>query len=521
MICLSFSLHFFTVDVNDGVVADLTADNFKSFISENGPALVEFFAPWCGHCKVRFGVFCVVLFCVVAITLRFYLLFPFVFIFFYFSRFDTYPCIEIPLFFLFLISFAQALAPEFDKAAKDLAGKHMIAKVDCTEHRDLCSEYGVRGFPTLKMVSADGTTTEYNDARKADAITRWVIKQNSPAYVVVKTDAEVAEAKAKSGADRQFVLVTSSETSPAAVEFIKVSNALRDSADFIIQVVDGAKDTVTLFRTFDEPEVPYKGDVNAEALTTFAKRESVPLFGEIGPQTFQKYVERDLPIVWAFIDYTDDAQAAYPETLKEVAREFRDKVIFAKLDGKRWGEHAKTFGLASATPGFVIEDRKNRKNYVLAKEITPENVAAHVKAFSSGTLEPTLRSQEIPATNDGPVKVVVGKSFDDIVMDEGKDVLVAVTASYCVHCKNLVPIYEELAKSLADNENIVIAKVDGTENDTPIDVRGFPTIYFYPATKEGKSKPIQYSGARTVEGFTEFLKEHGKAAPSKPKHDEL
>lgn len=59
-----------------------------------------------------------------------------------------------------------------------------------------------------------------------------------------------------------------------------------------------------------------------------------------------------------------------------------------------------------------------------------------------------MKSEEIPESNDAPVKIVVGKNFDSIVMDETKDVLVEFYAPWCGHCKSLEPKYEELAKQL-------------------------------------------------------------------------
>jgi len=73
-------------------VVDLDAETFASFTTENPISLVEFFAPWCGHCK--------------------------------------------------------SLAPEYEEAATTLKEKGIkLAKIDCMDHGDFCQSKGILGFP--------------------------------------------------------------------------------------------------------------------------------------------------------------------------------------------------------------------------------------------------------------------------------------------------------------------------------------------------------------------------------------
>jgi len=141
-------------------------------------------------------------------------------------------------------------------------------------------------------------------------------------------------------------------------------------------------------------------------------------------------------------------------------------------------------------PGIVIEDRDNNKNFVFPESdtVTAEALKKHFADYFDGSLKATTKSQAEPANNNGPVKVIVGTTFDAIALDDSKDVLVEFYAPWCGHCKSLAPKYETLGQDFSGDSNIVIAKVDATENDTPAKVEGFPTLIFYPA---GDKKKIQ------------------------------
>jgi len=93
-----------------------------------------------------------------------------------------------------------------------------------------------------------------------------------------------------------------------------------------------------------------------------------------------------------------------------------------------------------------------------------------------------------PAT---AVKSLTQSTFDKVVMDKNKDVLVEFFAPWCGHCKALAPKYETVAKTFNDEPNVVVANVDcDAESDlcSRFGVQGFPTLKFFPRTdKERRS----------------------------------
>ena len=120
-----------------------------------------------------------------------------------------------------------------------------------------------------------------------------------------------------------------------------------------------------------------------------------------------------------------------------------------------------------------------------------------------------MKSAPIPESNNEPVKVLVGKNFNEQVLDSSKEVLVKFYAPWCGHCKNLAPHFEQAAKILANNPNIIIAKVDSTQNEIAgLEIQGYPTVKFW--RKDKSAFPIDFNGERTAEGIVQWLKEHSE-----------
>jgi len=451
-------------DGDHSKVVTLTAANFDDFVAKTPLSLIEFYAPWCGHCK--------------------------------------------------------ALAPEYDAAAKELEGNESgkLAKVDCTTERDLCGKYDVSGFPTVKLFRNDGSEpVDYDQARKADAIVKFMIKQSAPA-VTDLADADAVKAFGASESVRVVAFV-SDENYDA---YTKVANSLRN--DYVFGIVKNNAEAnkaygvdktpaIVMLRDFDSGSVTYSGDfTKSDDILSFVRSNSFPLVGMIGPENYAKYLDRGYNFVWVFIELdNEEHKKLILDAITPVAADYRDKLSFVQLDGVKWAEHAKSFGLSGNTPGIVLEDRDNRKNFVFpeADPVTKESFAKFIDGVLTGKIAPTIKSEPEPAENNDPVKVVVGTSFDRIVMDDTKDVFVEFYAPWCGHCKALAPKYEELAKQFADDSTMVVAKIDATANDSPADVQGFPTLILYPAGD--KQSPVSYEGDRSVKAMARFLRANGKA----------
>jgi protein disulfide-isomerase A1 len=223
-------------------------------------------------------------------------------------------------------------------------------------------------------------------------------------------------------------------------------------------------------------------------------------------------------LVYIFLAPSVDRSQVVEDFLP-VARDYEGRIVVGTVDVNIFPDLLDTMHVAMGSDGlaFAIHEPTSNEKYPLVLDdkstgLTPDMVSAYVHDFLDGKLKPTIKSAPIPDTQPGPVVEVVGLTYDDIVLNPDKDVLVEFYTPWCGPCKALLPMYEKLASLYVSDdrarEYVTIAKIDYESNDVPDkDIRGFPWFKLYPARRKGE--PVTYEGGRTVEEWAKFIAAEG------------
>jgi protein disulfide-isomerase A1 len=441
--------------------------------------LVEFYAPWCGHCK--------------------------------------------------------KLAPEYAKAAAALKSEGSVArlaKVDSTVEKQSAEKYGVKGYPTLKFF-IKGEPVEYEGGRTEKDIVNWIKRKTLPSTLEVSTSEQLASSI--NGNEVLVVFFGGKEVEgysafeSASKKFDDVGFVYTSNTDLKTEHSVAEGTNVLLLKKFDEGRNELAGSFDVAKLTEFVESSRFPLVLPFDQKAAQKIFGEAIPSLFLIFQKNEAGERA-EAVFRETAAKLKGKIQFSISDIKDGGlgpRLAEFVGVKeSDTPAFrIVVPQKSGapKKFLFENEATVENLVKFFEDYSAGKLSAFLKSEPIPESNDSPVKVVVGKNFDEIVLDPTKDVFIEFYAPWCGHCKKLSPIWDELASQLSSIKDLVIAKMDSTANEVEsVSVSGFPTLKFYP--RNSKQNPINYDGERTKDGFLAWLKdkvtvEHASSAFSKS--DEL
>eukprot|EP01130_Rhizamoeba_saxonica_P016441 TRINITY_DN75_c1_g1_i1.p1 TRINITY_DN75_c1_g1~~TRINITY_DN75_c1_g1_i1.p1 ORF type:complete len:520 (-),score=151.18 TRINITY_DN75_c1_g1_i1:28-1587(-) len=496
-----------------GNAVELTEDNFAD-TTATGTHLVKFYAPWCGHCK--------------------------------------------------------RLAPTWDELAdkqQALEDGFNVAKVDCTVHKKVCSEFGVRGYPTLKLFF-NGEVIDFKGQRTIKDFEDFVAAETNP-EVKAQQEAEAAAQKEKEAAeeaDTGVIVLTDDNFEEKTANynvFVKfyapwcghckrlaptwdelgALQAARENQKYLVGKVDctvhksvcskhGVRGYPTLKFLRHGVAVDYSGDRSLNDLNDFASNILRTPKGE--EHKLEKPAEDKKEVVESDGDVvvlTDDNFAEKTSTGS----------VFVKFYAP-WCGHCKRLAPTWDELGALQAARENQKYLVgkvdctvhksvcskhgvrgyptlkflrhgVAVDYSGDRSLNDLNDFASNILrtpkgeehklEKPAEDKKEVVESDGDVVVLTDDNFAE--KTSTGSVFVKFYAPWCGHCKRLAPTWEAFSKESGD---VTIAKVDCTVEKAACKehgIRGYPTLKLF---VDGTA--IDYKGGRTIKDFSAFIEENGK-----------
>ncbi|XP_071716148.1 protein disulfide-isomerase 5-2-like [Rutidosis leptorrhynchoides] len=296
------SCHEFKESDYDGKVLELNESNLDSAISSFDYIFIDFYAPWCGHCK--------------------------------------------------------RLSPELDKAAPMLSGLKkpvVIAKINADKYSRVASKYEIDGFPTLKIFM-HGVPTDYHGPRKADLLVRYLKKFVAPDVTVLESDSGITEFIESAGTSFPIFIgfgLDESAISNLAIKFKKNAwfSVLKDFSENTMDLYDFDKvpALLVLHPNFNEQSIFY-GPFEDKFLEEFIQQSLLPLTLPITGESMKLLKDDNRRIVLTIVE--DETHYESKELIKllRVAASANRDFVFAYVGYKQWQDFAEAFDVGRKTP---------------------------------------------------------------------------------------------------------------------------------------------------------------------------
>jgi len=355
-------------------VVTLQRSNFaKEVLDSTTPWLVEFYAPWCGHCK--------------------------------------------------------NLAPEWEKAATNLLGVLSIGAVDCDVEKDLCGMFQIQGFPTIKFFGSEQsdnpyqkglpykTPVDYQGARSAAAIMQFGLNSISD-YVFPASTQNIDSFLAKEGA--KVILFTDKTKAPPlikglAAQFLNRINFafVKDSDSSLVKRFNVEKFPTILVAKADGETVIYDQEINPTNLHNFLENYASPKATfqtseppkYLKPQVFEITTQQtfdEICLEWpgtclvVFLSLDDENHAHHLEILQALVDKYQNAFRIMWADGPNNMAMMETYRLLSGFPATLLLNHKKKMFTPFIGAFDESSLSSFLDRLRSRRPPPSFVLDDIP-----------------------------------------------------------------------------------------------------------------------------
>jgi len=429
----------------------LTDANFKEEVEKAADGiLVEFYAPWCGHCK--------------------------------------------------------SLEPEYNKAAEllhEAGSKVVLGKVDATVETKVAGEHEVKGYPSLKWAEG-GSFSEYDGPRQAAGIVDWIKKRTGPSVAEGPAGEKVGFSVTVYAQEcpEDFTAVAKKFRSKAEFFHVKSDDTkaeIKHLGEPAIVTTDVTKDALITF--FEANSFPKFGALNADTFSTYIEKGNGLVWAlfQMDKDNGAEVVEENRAEMTKLAELAgSDWSITHTDTVQfgKVLENMFGVTEFPKIVVQKKGGDKKNFiydgEITADNVKQYLDDIKSGKiQPKLKSETAPEEPQADpVKVIVGSTIETLLFTED-----------------KDVLFE-----VYAPWCGHCKKLEpEWNKVGKKVVKEGLE-DILTIAKMDGTLNDSPVDSlewSGFPTIYY---VKAGNKDPVKFDGGRDAKAIWKWIKKnHSKA----------
>ncbi|KAG0006786.1 hypothetical protein BGZ65_003726 [Modicella reniformis] len=315
-----------------------------------GPWVIEYYAPWCGHCK--------------------------------------------------------ALTPTYEQLAADLKDKVNVAKVDCTQNEDICTKEGVRGYPTIKL-HQHGQSIEYRNQRSLEAMSEFALG------AIVPSVKPISLKDLDNINDVAFVYIHDTQTNPKITALIEKQSqiyyehvSIHDSDDAeLARHLSVSSPALVVLK--NNRQYQYQGSLtDPVAVQAWIAKSMKPLVITLTNQNTGTVLGQPGWVILGLFDPSQPTTLAARRELIETAQKYHDTIEgrallddkplqFAILDATKWENYVRgAFNLElSQLPVVLVINSRGETFYPFGLDgrrvpVDQEALLAYIADIESGLLLP-------------------------------------------------------------------------------------------------------------------------------------
>ncbi|XP_022061161.2 protein disulfide-isomerase [Acanthochromis polyacanthus] len=419
----------------------------------------------------------------------------------------------------------------FEGAAAELQGSEVkLATVDVTKEKELAKDLSATDQHTIRLyLSGDKhNPVTCPDPQNSASILAWLKRRVGSAADLI-TDFSQSEASEEltvvgffEELDHEYVQMFYA----AAIDLPDINFAVTQNDDVITKY--GLTHDVVLLLRKSKLIQAYKmtPQTSKEELIIFITVFQMDPVTEYNGQTATRILSS--PVLNHALLFVNKSSEDFEEifsAFNSAAETFRLKILFVyvNVDEPRNGRMMEYFRVRDfEAPLIRLVNLTDHVTYHLPSDTLNVGIITEFcQSYLEGKAKPKMQSEPIPeGWDEKPVKELVGMNLEKVAFHPNKTVFVMFYLPYSRESRALFPLWEELAESFKQQQEVVIARIDASANDINLSTQGaYPSLCLFPALYA--ERVVVYTGKRKVDDLVKFVeKEMEKARNYRVKEDE-